>query len=47
MLTKWSLSPAYDALARNKEGRNELVLAVSEIGGGWGFICRLEDYSDN
>jgi hypothetical protein len=29
-----------------KKGRNELVLAVSEIGGGWGFICRLEDYSD-
>ena len=26
-----------------KKGRNELVLAVSEIGGGWGFICRLED----
>ena len=26
-----------------KEGHNELVLAVSEIGGGWGFICRLED----
>ena len=26
-----------------KKGRNELVLAVSELGGGWGFICRLED----
>lgn len=24
-----------------KRGNNELVLAVSEIGGGWGFICRL------
>lgn len=24
-------------------GRNELVLAVSELGGGWGFVCRLED----
>ena len=23
-----------------KKGRNELVLAVSELGGGWGFICR-------
>ena len=23
-------------------GRNELVLAVSELGGGWGFVCRLE-----
>lgn len=26
-----------------KRGRNELLLAVSELGGGWGFICRLED----
>jgi hypothetical protein len=26
-----------------KKGKNELVLAVSEIGGGWGFICRLGD----
>jgi|SRR5215471_12393296 len=24
------------------KGRNELLLAVSELGGGWGFICRLE-----
>lgn len=24
-----------------KKGRNELVLAVSELGGGWGFVCRL------
>lgn len=24
-----------------KKGNNELVLAVSELGGGWGFICRL------
>jgi hypothetical protein len=23
-----------------KKGRNELMLAVSELGGGWGFICR-------
>jgi hypothetical protein len=23
------------------EGRNELVLAISELGGGWGFVCRL------
>jgi hypothetical protein len=23
------------------KGGNELVLAVSELGGGWGFICRL------
>ncbi len=27
-----------------KKGSNELVLAVSELGGGWGFICRLADY---
>jgi hypothetical protein len=27
-----------------KKGRNELMLAVSELGGGWGFICRLEDF---
>jgi len=26
-----------------KKGRNELILALSELGGGWGFICRLED----
>ncbi len=26
-----------------KKGRNELLLAVSELGGGWGFICRLVD----
>jgi hypothetical protein len=25
-----------------KKGRNELVLAVGEITGGWGFICRLK-----
>ncbi len=25
-----------------KKGKNDLVLAVSELGGGWGFICRLE-----
>jgi hypothetical protein len=27
-----------------KKGSNELLLAISELGGGWGFICRLEDY---
>jgi hypothetical protein len=26
-----------------KKGRNERVLAVSELTGGWGFICRFED----
>ena len=25
-----------------KKGSNELILAVSELGGGWGFACRLE-----
>jgi hypothetical protein len=29
-----------------KKGKNELVLAVSELGGGWGFICRLVDVQD-
>jgi len=28
-----------------KKGSNELLLAVSELGGGWGFICRLQDFS--
>ncbi len=26
-----------------KKGSNELMLAVSELGGGWGFVCRLAD----
>lgn len=26
-----------------RKGPNELVLAVSELGGGWGFICSLTD----
>ncbi len=26
-----------------KKGPNELMLAVSELGGGWGFICRLAE----
>jgi hypothetical protein len=26
-----------------KKGSNELTLAVSELGGGWGFICRWAD----
>ena len=25
-----------------RKGKNELVLALSELGGGWGFVCRLE-----
>jgi hypothetical protein len=26
-----------------KKGRNEIVLALAEYFGGWGFICRLDD----
>jgi hypothetical protein len=29
-----------------KKGRNELMLALSELGGGWGFICRLADFEN-
>jgi hypothetical protein len=29
-----------------KKGSNELVLAVSELGGGWGFICRIAAFAD-
>ena len=29
-----------------KKGSNELVLAVSELGGGWGFIGRLADFEN-
>jgi hypothetical protein len=29
-----------------KKGRNELMLAVSELGGGWGFVCRLAGMED-
>ncbi|HYX52257.1 MAG TPA: hypothetical protein VE783_02325 [Candidatus Limnocylindrales bacterium] len=28
------------------KGSNELVLAVSELGGGWGFICRLSNFEN-
>jgi hypothetical protein len=31
------------AVSGRGQGRNELVLAVSELGGGWGFICRFGD----
>jgi hypothetical protein len=27
-----------------KKGHNELMLALTELGGGWGFICRLTDF---
>jgi len=26
-----------------KKGKNELLLALSELGGGWGYICKLSD----
>jgi hypothetical protein len=29
-----------------KKGRNDLVLAVSELGGGWGLVCRLVDFEE-
>ena len=29
-----------------RKGRNDLVLAVSELGGGWGFTCRLANVKD-
>ena len=29
-----------------KKGSNELVLAVSELGGGWGFVARLANLND-
>ncbi len=38
------VSPEDDAVYLPlKKGSNELTLAVGEIGGGWGFICRLAD----
>jgi len=37
------MNPENDALYLPlRQGSNELVLAVSELGGGWGFIARLE-----
>jgi hypothetical protein len=38
------VSPENDAVYLPlKKGSNELMLAVSELGGGWGFICRWAD----
>jgi hypothetical protein len=38
------VNPENDAVYLSlKKGSNELMLAVSELGGGWGFICRLVD----
>lgn len=37
------MSPENDAVYLPlRKGNNDLVLAVSELGGGWGFNCRLE-----
>lgn len=42
------INPENDALYLPlKKGRNELLLAVSELGGGWGFICRLTEAKSN
>jgi hypothetical protein len=39
------LNPENDAVYLPlKKGANKLELAVSELGGGWGFICRLSPY---
>ncbi len=41
------VNPENDAVyLQLKKGSNELMLAVSELGGGWGFICRLADMED-
>ena len=38
------VSPDNDAIYLPlKKGDNELILAISELGGGWGFIGRLAD----
>ncbi len=38
------VNPENDAVYLTlKRGSNELALALSELGGGWGFICRLRD----
>jgi hypothetical protein len=38
------VNPENDAVYLSLEkGNNELLLAVSELGGGWGFICILEE----
>jgi hypothetical protein len=38
------VNPENDAVYLPLEkGTNELILAVSELGGGWGFVCRLAE----
>jgi len=40
------VNPENDAVYLHlKKGDNDLLLAVSELGGGWGFICRLAEAS--
>ena len=37
------VSPENDAIYLPlKAGSNELILALTELGGGWGFVCRVE-----
>ena len=41
------MNPENDAVFRLlKKGHNELQLAISELGGGWGFIFRLTDFEN-
>jgi hypothetical protein len=38
------VSPEDDAVYLHlKKGKNELMLALSELGGGWGFMCRWDE----
>jgi hypothetical protein len=38
------VNPENDAVYLSlQKGNNELMLVVSELGGGWGFICRLSE----
>jgi len=38
------MNPENDAVYLSlKKGSNELMLALSELGGGWGFVCRLSE----
>jgi hypothetical protein len=37
------VNPENDVVYLPLKGNNEPMLAVSELGGGWGFICRLAE----
>jgi len=42
------VNPDNDAVYLHlKKGTNELLLAVSELGGGWGFVCQLVDVENS